>query len=139
MAYSHWQHEIELFDAAIATTGEKGDWAPGVLPVRIRAIAACISVASATTTNAVITFYTNKLGTTTTTARTTVDTITIPGAAAVGKVYYVRGLNVEVSPGQELQGVVTTAATSTGTVNCKVLLEPRWEEPGNDTDMVASA
>lgn len=137
--YALNQYEVELYDGVTTSTGEKGDFAPGYFPVTVRALAVAVAAASAATTAAVITFYRNTLGTTTTTNRTTIDTITVPAAAAAGKVYYVDGLNVEVEPGQELQAVVTTASTTTGTVFVKALVETGSEIPANDTSMVESA
>jgi len=140
MAYDHTQYSIEVASAAVCTsTGEKGDWSPGYVPHVVRALTVDVEVASATTTSCVVTFYRNTLGTTTTTNRTTIDTITVPGATAAGSVYYVDGLNAEISPGQELQATVTTAATTTGTNTITALVEPRWESPDNDTNMTESA
>lgn len=138
--YTHPYNEIELASAADCTsTGEKGDFVPGLNPVTVRSLAAVVEVASATTTNCVITFYRNTAGTVTTTNRTTIDTITIPGGTAPGSVYYVDGLDVDVSPGQEVQATVTTAATTTGTNSIKMKVDPSFERPANDTNMTESA
>lgn len=145
MAYDHTQYVAQIANAADCTsTGEKGDWSPGYMPHIVRALAVEVEVASATTTACVVTFYRNTLGTTTTTNRTTIDTITVPAAAAAGNVYYVDENTTdfafyEISPGQEIQAVVTTAATTTGTNTVSAVLEPRWETPGNDTNLTESA
>jgi hypothetical protein len=145
MAYDHTQYVASLGNDVVCTsTGEKGDWSPGYLPHIVRALSVGVTVASATTTDTVVTFYRNTLGTTTTTNRTTIDTITVPAAAAAGNVYYVdenttNFTQYEISPGQELQATVTTASTTTGTVMIDAVVEPRWEVPGNDTNLTESA
>jgi len=140
MAYTEEFNEIRIVDGGDCTsTGEKGDFNPGLNPVTIRRAAAIVEVASATTTACVITLYKNTAGTTTTTNRTTIDTITIPGATAAGQVLYVDGLDVDVDPGEEVQAVVTTAATTTGTNAVVLGISPGREVPGNNTSMTESA
>ena len=140
MGYNHTQYSVSLGnDVNVATTGEKGDWSPGFVPHIVRAFSVGVTVASATTTATVVTFYKNTLGTTTTDNRTTIDTVTIPAATAAGAVYYVDNFASEISPGQELQATCTTAATTTGVVMIDAFVEPRWEQPGNDTNMTQSA
>lgn len=140
MSYVTEYNEVEVFSGGDCTsTGEKGDFLPGLAPVVVRKAAAIVEVASATTTDCVITLYRNTAGTTTTTNRTTIDTITIPGATAAGQVLYVEDLNVTIQPGQEVQGVCTTAATTTGTNALTIWVDPVAEQPANDTTMTQSA
>lgn len=140
MAYTTEWNEIVVADAADCTsTGEKGDFTPGLNPCTVRAAAAIVEVASATSTDAVITLYKNTAGTTTTTNRTTIDTITIPGATAAGQVIYVDGLDVDVDPGEEVQATVTTAATTNGTNTVVLDISPSRERPANNSDMTESA
>ena len=86
MAYDHTQYEANLVNDVVTTsTGEIGDWSCGYTPHVVRALSVGVTVASATTTAAVVTFYKNTLGTATTTNRTTIDTITVAGATAAGQ------------------------------------------------------
>ena len=132
--------DVELFDAAITSTGEKGDYCPGSHAVIVREINAVVVETLATTTNAVLAIRKQSTaGSTATTDRTLIDTITIPGGTAAGKSYYVTGLNVHVSPGEELNVVVTTAATSTGITKCVARLDYVPDVPANFANKVLSA
>jgi hypothetical protein len=69
-----------------------------------------------------------------------VTTITLPlTGTAIGQVYYKRGLNVSLQPGDELIMVVTDTATA-GTVYGYAEVDPQPEVPGNlGAEMIASA
>lgn len=139
MAYTHSKYEVMVAQSQnCATTGYKATWQPGYMPHTVRAAALIISVVAATTTSTVVTLYRNTVNTTTTTARVLIDTITIPKGKAKGDTYYVDGLNTEVKPGQEVQFVVTTAATTTGVNHMKLYVEPRWDRPANNTKQIKS-
>lgn len=140
MAYSRARKEIQLTATAnTTTTGVKGTVYCTVRPFTVRAVAAVVKVASATTTSTVISIRKQNAGSTATTDRTVLGTLTIPGAGAVKKSYYKAGFNTTIHPGQTLSAVVTTAATTTGVIAINADVDDAPEEPGNETNMVASA
>lgn len=65
------------------------------------------------------------------TGESTIATLTIPTTSAIGQVYYKRGLNVELQPGDELVIDVTTASVTTGTVTASAEMDQTPELPAN--------
>lgn len=68
-----------------------------------------------------------------------IGTLTIPNAAAAPNVYY-KEFNppVKVSPGEELV-ISTDGGTTAGTAILRVLTNPSWEHPSNNTKLIESA
>lgn len=152
MAYVHSRHEVEVVPFTPATGGGPtasanglqldatgsiiGRWAPGVVP-HVIAGAAVIPFVTTHHTNALSIQFAADISTAGT--PTTLFTIVVPTAGEIHKsVYYRPTYYIEVAPGQILD--VTPTAGATAGVYGKVVLyvEPRWEEPGNVTGMLAT-
>lgn len=135
MAYDHTQYEILMTaTAASATaTGDIAKWSPGYVPHVIRAVAIIPTVSGVTLSGAVFNF--NHLSLVSGSSATTIDTINGTATVTPGRVMYADGLNVKVSPGEE---VICNVGTAKSALNVKAVLfvEPKWEQPGNDTSMV---
>jgi hypothetical protein len=65
-------------------------------------------------------------------------TLTLPVAAVIGTVYWKKGGDLLVRPGEQLCVEVTSVATA-GAADFGVSFSPSWDSPGNSTLMVASA
>lgn len=139
MAYTHTQYEVMVAsDGDLSSTADIGDWAPGFVPHIIRAVAIVV---------------TNDIGATATVKvdkRPTAGSDTSRGDGDIadidlttdhdqGNVVYQTDINVKVSPGEEAVVEVTDAAAGSDTAHVVFLVEPTWEEPGNNDDMVATA
>lgn len=110
---------------------------PAFMPVRVRAIAVAVDVA-VDTANEVYTI-TKRIVTGSDAGALAVATLTAALATgAAGKVFYKKGLNTILLPGQELKVAHDGGSTNfSGTV--EVMFEPAWEEVGNIAAMIASA
>jgi hypothetical protein len=123
----------------LTTTGDKVFWSPGLQPVLLRGWA--LIVTTAVTAADPVTMSVDKrvtAGSDTGRVADIVGSITLPGGTVAGKVYYKRGFQAKISPGEELVFEVTDAAVA-GNATIVILLEPSWEEPAQNTNMVASA
>jgi hypothetical protein len=138
MAYSHDKYEVVVVkDAALSSTGDVtgGKWAPGFHPHIVRAVMAVI-------TNAIGDPCVIKVdkrptaGSDTSRGDGDVAVLTISTTnGALGNVCYADGLDVEIKPGEEIVFEVTDAAAASDAAHLILLVEPRWEVPGNNTDM----
>ncbi len=145
MAYTHSKSEY-LFQST-GTTGiinglsatTQAYWAPGCVPHYVRRFAIAFTTSGMVTNSSLqVDLEIVDL----TSGSTASNLLTIHGTASdvCGRVLYKDATsNLLVSPGAMLQ--VTVEEVSTATV-CNFLammyLEPSWEEPGNNTDMVAT-
>jgi hypothetical protein len=68
-----------------------------------------------------------------------IDSLTMTTGNAKGKVMYSADLNTLVVPGKEVIVHQTTIATGTLNVRIGLIVQPKWEEPGNNTSMVLTA
>lgn len=107
-----------------------GSFAPAYIPHIVRAVSAVIT--TAVTSGAVFKFIKGNIGLTG--SLTTVAIVRLTTAHTKNKVVYKDSLNVEVSPGEELRVKLTDAGV--GSAMPHIWVEPRWERPGNDTNMV---
>lgn len=137
--YSNEQQDILVAaaDAMLSTAASKF-WAPGYSPFHLKAVAVVVTT-GVTTTAAVVTI-TKRVTAGSNTNEVTVDTITVPvvATAPLGTVVYVDGLDVTVSPGEELEfaGGGEGDAGAGHIVIFGNFLPP---DPANNTDMVVSA
>lgn len=146
MAYTHSKMEY-LFQS----TGTQGlingqattiqaYWAPGCVPHYVRRFAIAFTTSGMVgSTSLQVDLEIIDL----TSGSTASDLLTIHGTASdvAGRVLYKDATsNLLVSPGQMLQVKVEEVSTASGVCNFLAMayLEPSWEEPGNNTDMVAT-
>ena len=136
MAYSHAVHQI-LFPSGLSATasGDKANWVPGYVPYIIRAAGVVFTTSGATTSGAVIAFLHTNLAS----GSTASDLAVLNGPSGIGgKVLYKDGLNVKVSPGQKVTLNVRTAVTGSLAIRGFLFVEPAWDTPANNTNMVAT-
>lgn len=138
MAYTHTQYEVDLVaGASFASTGDKGEYAPGYIPHIIRAVA----VVCKTNPSGGGVLKLDKrptAGSDTNRGDGDVAVVNIPDGAQ-GDVIYVDGLNEELKPGEEVVAQVTTADAGLTDADIKLYVEPRWEQPGNIAAMKESS
>jgi uncharacterized protein (DUF2141 family) len=133
--YAPTQYEITVAANAslAAAAADVGTWAPGYMPVTVRALAVVID----TLTNAAGTVMFEKRTTfKSDSGRTTIATLTIPNAQAAGSAIYKHGIATSLTPGQEIVARVQTTAGN-GKANCIIMVENSPEVPGNITAMKA--
>lgn len=106
-------------------------------PFIVRSIAACVVVAPGTTPP--VLNFKRRPTPASATGEVSIGTLTIPTTAAVGSVYYKTGFSTKIFPGEELVVDVTTASVTTGTVVPSAHVEPSWEAPANNVEMILSA
>lgn len=138
MAYAHTQYEVLLTNAAaVSTTGDKATWVPGYVPSLIRAWAYVVTTAF----SAVAKLDLDKQptsGSATGRVADFVSPLNIPNPTAQGKVVYKDGLQAKVNPGEQIVFNVTTAAAA-GAGSAVMMVEPTWEMPGNNSNMILTA
>lgn len=134
MAYGE-QREIQVLDTVLTTsTGVKGALAAGVNPYVLRRVGVLVTVVP-TVTPTVITVKRSSRSAAYA-ALSPSCTITIPTTAVLGQVYWSEtALNVVVTPGDRIGFDVTTASTA-GSVSLVAVVDPSYDSPGNDTDLV---
>ena len=138
MSYDHTQYEVLLAnDADISATGIEGTWAPGLVPHIVRGVA--ITVTNAIGAAGAVTFEIVTAGGAVDSG-TDIDTVNIPNGTAVGQVIYANTEttdwpNLKVSPGQEVIADVSDACAGGDTCNIHIMVEPQWEQPGNNSVM----
>lgn len=134
--YDHGIREVHVKDdASLASTGIIGTWAPGLVPHIVRA--AAIVVSNTVGAAGVVKLMYGDAGLATTQG-TEIDAINLATTHAAGEAVYVEGLDQEVVPGEEVIFDMTDAAASGDTGHLILLVEPRWERPANNDNMVES-
>lgn len=134
--YAHQKVFHQISAAAFSSTGVKGFFSPGVVPMILRRVSVVISTQMTVTPPVLTIKHRPTAGSAT--GETTAATITTPVASVVGKVIYVENLNRKVSPGEHIAFDVTTAATA-GAGDIVAEFEPQWERLANEADATASA
>ena len=136
--YTHSKSEVMIAkDASLASAADVGDWAPGMVPHIIRAIALVFTIVPQATG---VLKIDKRVTAGSDTGRGDGDIATINYTTAmVGLVVYVDGLDIEIKPGEEIVAQVTDATPTSGSAHIIAYVEPRWETPANNADMAASA
>lgn len=139
MSYNHQMDQVRC-DAATAilvtTTGIKARWInAGLHPVIVNAAAYVIEVAS--TVTATVINVTHRPTIASASGETTLDSITVATARAIGDVVYVDGLDKKVLPGEEITFTVGTASTA-GSGHFILRTVPSWDAPENNSNMFES-
>lgn len=139
MSYTHQQIEyIIAKDIDLNSAADCGDWAPGYMPVIVRA--AALVVTNTLGSAGVIKIDKRPTaGDDTSRGDGDVASLTLPSGTAAGAVIYQDGIDVKVSPGEELVAQVTDACDASDTGHLIIFVEPVWETPANNTDMTATA
>jgi len=138
MAYAHGQYQVNLTATGLtaATSGVVGlKWACGYVPHVIRAF----SVVNTSTVADMALFRGTLERRGLTTAVVALATISGTATGGMGVVFYSADLNATIAPGQELQFHITTAAGGASLIQACVWVEPKWEEPGNFSNVKPTA
>ena len=135
MAYTHSKYErVVASAAALSSTGDKGAFAPGMVPHIVRAVAAVIKTVPAAA--GVLKFDKRPTaGSDTGRGDGDVAVINLATSHTAGTVVYKDGLNALIKPGEEVVAEVTTATGTGGVAEIIAYVEPSWEVPGNNTRM----
>jgi hypothetical protein len=139
MAYTHTQYQVNLTATGItaATSGVVGQkWVPGYVPHVVRAF--CITNTATLGNVSSLVCSLERISHAAATTATAIATINGTATGGAGVVFYSAGLNATVNPGEELQYHISTAATVAALHQVTVWVEPKWEEPGNNTNMKAT-
>ena len=139
MAYSHGQTEVLLVNnLALQTLANKGQWAPGLLPVMVRGIAAVITTETTAADPAILSFDKRvNAGVDAGKVVGGIGTLTIPGGTAPGRVVY-KLVNVPLDFSQEVVVALTDDAAA-GAAHVMLWVEPHWENPANALSAILSA
>jgi hypothetical protein len=121
---------------AITSTGDKAFWSPGMTPHVVRGWALIVTTGIQAADPVTVSLDKRiTAGSDTGRVNDLTASAVIPGGTVAGKVYYKDGFQAKVSPGEELVFEVTDASAA-GALTFVLLLEPSWEEPLNNTNMV---
>jgi hypothetical protein len=138
MSYTTGKYEVIVAkDAALSSTGDisGGKWAPGFHPHIIRA---AMLVVTNAIDNALVIKGDKRPTAGSDSGRGDGDVFVLTVSTtngALGNVCYADNLDIEIKPGEEVVFEVTDAAAASDTGHLILLVEPRWEVPGNNTDM----
>lgn len=134
MAYAE-QREIQVLDTVLVTsTGVKGAIAAGINPYILRRVGVLVTVVP-TVTACIITVK-RSANSAAYAALSPSCTITIPTTATLGQVYWTEtALNVVVTPGDRIGFDVTQASTA-GSVSLVAVVDPSYDAPLNDAQLV---
>lgn len=136
MAYTHSKYEVMIKQDAAIATAATFEWAPGMVPHIVRAIALVFTLAP-NATDAIVVQRRPVAGAAAN--QVTIDTVNLVVAnCGAGEVMYVTGLDTEIAPGEDL-AVVLPGTSTAGTAHIIAYVEPRWETPANNTKMTVSA
>lgn len=114
-----------------------GGWAPAFHPYYIRAV--MVIVANDIGGAGVVKFDKRPtFGSDTSRGNGDVATVNLATTHTGGTVVYVDGLNIKVSPGEEVVAEVTDVTAASDTADIVMLVEPAMEMPANITAMVES-
>lgn len=128
-------HQREVLIATGASTASLaviGLLTPGIFKHKVRAVALIFTTAAAAAGILLV-----KLRPTpgSSSGESTVATLNFDGTTgAAGKGVFVDGLDIDVSPGQQLAFEITDVAAS-GVVEIKALVEDNYDAPSNFTDL----
>lgn len=138
MSYTHSKYEVLMTATAVSATatGDKAKWSPGFMPHIVRAVSVIPTVSGTTLSGMVFNF--NHLDLTSGSTASALAVINGTATVTPGRAMYktVSG-EVAISPGEEVIFNVGTALTA---VNVKgvIYVEPKWDSPGNQSNLVAS-
>lgn len=140
MAYPHQTQEIIMTPTAASVTasGQIGNtYEPGLYPQNVVGLAFIPTTSGQDYGPVAISL--NIIDTTSGSTASTIDTINCATGDVVGSVIYAKGLNTTVSPGQRLLLNLDASVTATAAAGKVIVyVQPKWEEPGNNTDMRAT-
>ncbi len=123
MAYSMTRREHVIIAAGDATSTSTAGRLPCMTrPFYVRRAAVQVLVAG--TVAAIVVTIKKRITYASDTGGTTIGTLTMPSAtSAVGTLVYLDDLNTKIGYSEEVYAVVSTAATSTGTIDVTIELE----------------
>lgn len=136
--YSHQmvEHHIKALD--LSTTGDKGNYAPGPIPMYVRGVeVVCKTAGSAA--GVVKGDKQPTAGSATGRGDGDVFVLTAPTTIAQGKVLHKDNMKSLLKPGEQVVIEVTTAWTGVTIADVILFLEPAWEHADNNTNMIRSA
>lgn len=137
MAYTHSKYEVVVAtDASLASAADIGDWAPGYVPHYIRA-AALVLTTSPDDAGQVKVDKRPTSGSDTSRGDGDVAQIDYTTDEDQGEVVYIDGIDIKVSPGEEVVFEVSDATPTAGAAHLILYVEPSWEIPGNNSSMIA--
>lgn len=137
--YSHMKYQVRLSAEGghtLAATGDLLTWQPGYQPHYMRAVAAVIrNVIGATGTLN----FDKRITIASDSGRVdNVAKLSLITAHVAGVVVYQDGLNVLVKPGEEIVVAMDDAAAAGDLADIYLWVEPSWERPANNTNLVAT-
>ena len=152
MAYTHSKYEVIMQrvegvstvhptaagagGAGLNVTTPAAMWAPGFVPHVIKGAALVMSASDVPSAATPINF---EADISTPGTPTNLFNIHIPAASAAARsIYYRPTYYIEIKPGMTVNVRPTTAATAGVRAHCILYVEPRWEEPGNVSTMIAT-
>lgn len=138
MSYTHaLTQEIVARAVDLNSLGDKGNWAPGLFPVKIRGVALLvgndIAAAGVVKVDKRPTF-----GSDVSRGDGDIAILNLAVAHTGGKVVYKSGIDVILNPGQQLVFEVTDVTGAADVGDLVIMYEPLWERPGNFSAMVAT-
>lgn len=135
MAYPHTKQHILMTTSGISATasGDQAKWSPGYMPMIIRAVGFTYTATGNTSSGLTTKFQ--HLDITSGSTASDIKELSGTSSDARGHTVFTNGLNVEIGPGEEVVFNISGAASGDCNVWPWLYVEPRWEQPANDTEM----
>ena len=135
--YTHKYEVMVAKDVDLNSLADVGDWAPGLVPHIIRAVA--LVVTNTIGAAGVLKFDKRPTaGDNTGRGDGDVAVLNLATTHDAGEVVYKDGLNVLIKPGEEVVAEVTDVTAAADTGHVIIWVEPAWENPSNNTKMIAT-
>lgn len=139
MAYTHSKYEVMMSATGLSatTSGVLAHWTPALVPHIIRGVA--VSYTATGNTSSGLTAAFNHLDLTSGSTASAIGTLVGVSSDVAGHVVYKTVTSeVVVKPGETVQFDVTGAASGDCTVFPILYVEPKWEQPVNNSNMRAT-
>ncbi len=139
MAYTHSKSDVMMTASSLSatTSGVVAQWAPGNVPHIIRAFS--ISYTATGNTSSGLTVALQHLDLTSGSTASAIATLVGTSSDLAGHVVYKTVTSeVVVKPGEQVQVDITGAASGDCNFIPCIYVEPKWEVPGNNTNMRAT-
>jgi len=135
MAYPQSKYQVMMTTSGVSctTSGDKAEWHCGVVPHIIRRCGIIYTVSGATPSGLAVIF--NHLNLASGSTASALDTIYGTSSDIVGNVVLSAELNVQIDPGEKVVFNNSQIVSGACHVVPVIWVEPKWEVPGNITNM----
>lgn len=139
MAYTHSKYEIMMTASSLSatTSGVVARWAPGYIPHYVRAVG-IVYTATGNTSSGLTAAFQHLDNTSGSTASAIGTLVGVASDVAGHVVYHTVTGDVLIQPGERVELDLTGAASGDCLIIPILYVEPKWEQPANNSNMRAT-